>query len=83
MTFKIQFLNPEFFWLLLVVPIACIWFILKKNKFNSTRLKVSPGNIYFNDLIHGKQVQNLENLVGDFILKRSIVLGSFDNRYSF
>ena len=36
MTFKIQFLNPEFFWLLLVVPIACIWFILKKNKFNNS-----------------------------------------------
>ena len=36
MTFKIQFLNPEFFWLLLVVPIVCIWFILKKNKFNNS-----------------------------------------------
>ena len=36
MTFKIQFLNPEFFWLLLIVPIACIWFILKKNKFNNS-----------------------------------------------
>jgi Ca-activated chloride channel family protein len=36
MIFKIQFLNPEYFWILLVVPIACIWFILKKNKLNNT-----------------------------------------------
>ena len=36
MIFKIQFLNPELFWLLLVVPIACIWFILKKNKFSNS-----------------------------------------------
>ena len=35
MIFKIQFLNPEYFWILLVVPIACIWFILKKNKLNN------------------------------------------------
>ena len=36
MIFKIQFLNPEFFWLLLVVPIASVWFILKKNKFSNS-----------------------------------------------
>ena len=36
MIFKIQFLNPEFFWILIVVPIAITWFILKKNKLNNS-----------------------------------------------
>ena len=36
MIFKIQFLNPEFFWILIVIPIACVWFILKKNKLNNS-----------------------------------------------
>ena len=36
MIFKIEFLNPEFLWTLIVVPIAIIWFILKKNKLNNS-----------------------------------------------
>ena len=36
MIFKIQFLNPEFLWTLIVVPIAITWFILKKNKLNNS-----------------------------------------------
>ena len=36
MIFKIEFLNPEFFWILIVVPIAITWFILKKNKLNNS-----------------------------------------------
>ena len=36
MIFKIQFLNPEFLWILIVVPIAITWFILKKNKLNNS-----------------------------------------------
>ena len=36
MIFKIQFLNPEFLWILIVVPIAITWFVLKKNKLNNS-----------------------------------------------
>ena len=36
MIFKIQFLNPEFLWILIVVPIAITWFIFKKNKLNNS-----------------------------------------------
>lgn len=36
MIFKIQFLNPEFLWILIVVPIAISWFIFKKNKLNNS-----------------------------------------------
>ena len=36
MIFKIQFLNPEFLWILIVVPISITWFILKKNKLNNS-----------------------------------------------
>ena len=36
MIFKIEFLNPEFLWTLIVVPIAITWFILKKNKLNNS-----------------------------------------------
>ena len=36
MIFKIEFLNPEFFWILIVVPIAITWFVLKKNKLNNS-----------------------------------------------
>ena len=36
MIFKIQFLNPEFLWILIVVPIAITWFVLKKNKLNTS-----------------------------------------------
>ena len=36
MIFKIEFLNPEFIWILIVVPIAITWFILKKNKLNNS-----------------------------------------------
>ena len=36
MIFKIQFLNPELLWILIVVPIAITWFILKKNKLNNS-----------------------------------------------
>jgi Ca-activated chloride channel family protein len=37
---KITFLNPEFFWLFLLIPIAIIWLVLKKNQQSAT-LKVS------------------------------------------
>ena len=36
MIFIIQFLNPEFFWILLVIPIIFAWFVLKKNKLNNS-----------------------------------------------
>ena len=36
MIFKIEFLNPEFLWTLIVVPIAITWFVLKKNKLNTS-----------------------------------------------
>jgi len=36
MILKIQFLNPEFFWILLVIPIIFAWFVLKKNKLNNS-----------------------------------------------
>lgn len=36
MIFKIEFLNPEFLWILIVVPIAITWFVLKKNKLNNS-----------------------------------------------
>ena len=36
MIFKIEFLNPEFLWILIVVPIAITWFVLKKNKLNTS-----------------------------------------------
>ncbi|MDA9356639.1 VWA domain-containing protein [Flavobacteriaceae bacterium] len=36
MIFKIQFLNPEFFWILIVIPIVVVWFVLKKNNLNNS-----------------------------------------------
>lgn len=37
---KITFLNPEFFWLFLLIPIAIIWFFWKRNQQSAT-LKIS------------------------------------------
>jgi len=37
---KISFLNPEFFWLFLLIPIAIAWFFWKKNLLSPT-LKIS------------------------------------------
>ena len=37
---KITFLNPEFFWLFLLIPVAIAWLFLKKNQQSAT-LKVS------------------------------------------
>ncbi|KDN55227.1 vWA domain-containing protein [Flavobacterium seoulense] len=37
---KITFLNPEFFWLFLLIPIAIFWLVLKKNQQSAT-LKIS------------------------------------------
>lgn len=37
---KINFLNPEFFWLFLLIPIAIIWFFWKRNQQSAT-LKMS------------------------------------------
>lgn len=35
MILKIQFLNPEFFWMFFLIPIICLWYIIKKNKLNN------------------------------------------------
>ena len=37
---NIEFLNKEFFWLLLLLPIAIIWYVLKYNK-QTAELKIS------------------------------------------
>ena len=37
---NIQFLNKEFFWLLLLLPIAIIWYVLKHSK-QTAELKIS------------------------------------------
>jgi len=37
---KITFLNPEFFWLFLLIPLAIIWLVFKRNKQSAT-LKIS------------------------------------------
>ncbi|MFM9825756.1 vWA domain-containing protein [Flavobacterium sp.] len=37
---KVTFLNPEFFWLFLLIPIAIAWLYLKRNQ-SSTTLKIS------------------------------------------
>ncbi|MWB93543.1 VWA domain-containing protein [Flavobacterium sp. GA093] len=37
---KITFLNPEFFWLFLIIPIAIAWFFWKRNEQSAT-LKIS------------------------------------------
>ena len=37
---KITFLNPEFFWLFLLIPIVIIWLVLKRNHQSAT-LKIS------------------------------------------
>ncbi|WP_367755995.1 VWA domain-containing protein [Flavobacterium sp. WC2430] len=37
---KISFLNPEFFWLFLLIPLAVIWLVYKRNKQSAT-LKIS------------------------------------------
>jgi Ca-activated chloride channel family protein len=36
----IQFANPEFFWLLLVLPVALLWYYLKRNK-QAPNLRIS------------------------------------------
>jgi len=55
----------------------CLTKNLQKNKHKSIRLKVTSQNILFKDTIQGDLKQNLEKLVGDFILKRS------DNVFSY
>jgi Ca-activated chloride channel family protein len=37
---KITFLNPEFFWLFLLIPIAVLWLVLKRNN-QAVTLKIS------------------------------------------
>jgi Ca-activated chloride channel family protein len=37
---KITFLNPEFFWLFLLIPIAILWLVLKRNN-QAVTLKIS------------------------------------------
>ncbi len=37
---KITFLNPEFFWLFLLIPIAIVWVVFKRNK-QAVTLKIS------------------------------------------
>lgn len=37
---KVTFLNPEFFWLFLLIPVAIVWLFLKRNKQTSS-LKMS------------------------------------------
>ena len=37
---KVTFLNPEFFWLFLVIPVAIVWLLRKKNHQSAT-LKIS------------------------------------------
>jgi Ca-activated chloride channel family protein len=37
---KVTFLNPEFFWLFLVIPFAVAWLFWKRNQ-NATSLKIS------------------------------------------
>jgi Ca-activated chloride channel family protein len=37
---KITFLNPEFFWLFLLIPLAAIWLVFKRNQQSAT-LKIS------------------------------------------
>lgn len=37
---NIEFANPEFFWLLLILPAALVWYILKKDQENAS-LKIS------------------------------------------
>jgi Ca-activated chloride channel family protein len=37
---NIEFLNKEFFWLLLLLPIAIVWYIIKQNK-QTAELKIS------------------------------------------
>ena len=37
---KITFLNPEFFWLFLLIPVVIVWFMRKKNHQTAT-LKIS------------------------------------------
>lgn len=37
---KITFLNPEFFWLFLLIPLTIVWLVLKKNQQSAT-LKIS------------------------------------------
>jgi Ca-activated chloride channel family protein len=36
MILKIQFLNPEFFWMLFLIPIICFWYVTKKNKLSNS-----------------------------------------------
>ena len=36
MILKIQFLNPEFFWMLFLIPIICFWYVTKKNKISNS-----------------------------------------------
>jgi Ca-activated chloride channel family protein len=37
---NITFLNPEFFWLFLLIPMAIVWLVLKRNQQSAT-LKIS------------------------------------------
>ena len=37
---KITFLNPEFFWLFLLIPLAAVWLVWKRNEQSAT-LKMS------------------------------------------
>ena len=59
MILKIQFLNPEFFWMLFVIPVVCVWYISKKNKLNN--IISLPNTIAF--LSHSSLISKLKPLL--------------------
>ena len=59
MILKIQFLNPEFFWMLFVIPVVCVWYISKKNTLNN--IISLPNTIAF--LSHSSLISKLKPLL--------------------
>ena len=50
---KVTFLNPEFFWLFLLIPVAIAWLFLKRNQQMATLKMKIPSAICLNQLAEG------------------------------
>ncbi len=54
-----------------VYPGTCLHQAIKPNAASALRIRVDDAEISFQDAIQGKITQNLQNSVGDFVLKRA------------
>ena len=87
---KITFLNPEFFWLFLLIPIAIAWFFWKRNQQSAT-LKMSSTQGFRNSeslltklkpSLYVFRTIALSSLIIALARPRTVDISSQDNRCS-